>query len=190
MGGIEGMKISRNLPNHLTTLRILLVPVYAVLFLIRFPGHMHIAGTVFIIASLTDYLDGNLARKYGLVSDYGKFADPVADKILVLTAVILLCEAGRVTGWSAAVMVSREIIVMALRNMAVLRNRVLAADIYGKIKTTLQMIAIILMHFEMDIFYVRLAADIFYYLAVLFTLISGTNYIVKNLDVISYGSEN
>lgn len=183
-------KIDRNLPNNLTSLRILLVPVYAALFLMNFRGHMYIAGAVFILASLTDFLDGNLARKYGLVSDYGKFADPAADKILVLTAVVLLCEAGRVSGWSTAVMVSREIIVMSLRNMAVLKNRVLAADIFGKLKTTAQMIAIILMHYEDLLGFLPPAATVCYYAAVVLTIFSGANYIFRNLDVISYGTEN
>ena len=181
------MKINKNLPNQLTTLRMILVPVYAVLFL---TGHIYIAGAVFIVASLTDYLDGNIARKYNLVSDYGKFANPVADKILVLTAVILFCEAGRVPGWSVVIMVSREIIVMALRNMAVLKDRVLAADIFGKIKTMLQMCALVLMHYDMLMDPLPLISDVLYYASVFFTVLSGANYLIKNRDVISYDSSD
>ncbi|MBO7701089.1 MAG: CDP-diacylglycerol--glycerol-3-phosphate 3-phosphatidyltransferase [Eubacteriaceae bacterium] len=177
------MKINKNLPNQLTTLRMILVPVYVVLFLM---GYMYIAGAVFIIASFTDFLDGNIARKYNLVSDYGKFADPVADKILVLTAVILFCEAGRVPGWSVVIMVSREIIVMALRNMAVLKNRVLAADIFGKIKTMLQMCALVLMHYDALVSFFPTVSDVLYYASVFFTVLSGANYVIKNRDVISY----
>ena len=177
------MKINKNLPNQLTTLRMILVPVYVVLFL---TGHMFAAGAVFIIASFTDFLDGSIARKYNLVSDYGKFADPVADKILVLTAVILFCEAGRVPGWSVVIMVSREIIVMALRNMAVLKNRVLAADIFGKIKTMLQMCALVLMHYDVLWGVLAIISDVLYYASVFFTVLSGANYVIKNRDVISY----
>ena len=181
------MKINKNLPNQLTTVRMLLVPVYAVLYL---TGHIYIAGAVFVIASVTDYFDGMLARKYDLVSDYGKFADPVADKILVLTAVILMCEAGRVPGWTAVIMVAREIMVMALRNMAVLKNRVLAADIFGKIKTFLQMCALVLMHYDTLAAFLPLVADILYYASVFFTVLSGANYLIKNRDVIGYGQSD
>ncbi len=168
----------------------LLVPVYAALFLLNFKNHIVWAGVVFVVASLTDFFDGRLARKYNLVSDFGKFADPVADKVLVLTAVVLLCEAGRIPGWSAAIMVAREIIVASLRYMAVLKNRVLAADIYGKIKTMLQMVAIVFMHFEAPLAFLKTPATVLYYAAVLFTVISGANYLIKNRDVISYGFED
>ena len=184
------MKINKNLPNQLTLFRMLLVPVYAVLFLVDFKNHLIISGIVFIVASLTDFFDGRIARKYNLVSDFGKFADPVADKILVLTSVVLFCEAGRVSGWSAAIMVAREIMVASLRYMAVLKNRVLAADIFGKIKTMLQMVALVLMHFEGILSFLTIPATVLYYLAVLFTIISGANYLIKNRDVISYGFED
>ena len=184
------MKINKNLPNHLTMLRLLLVPVYMACMLIEFKNNIMVAGAIFVVASITDFLDGNIARKYNLVSDFGKFADPVADKILVLTAVILFCETGRVTGWSTVIMVAREIMVASLRYMAVLKNRVLAADIYGKIKTMLQMVALIMMHFEKVLSFFPAVATVIYYLAVLFTVISGANYLIKNKDVINYGADN
>lgn len=184
------MKINKNLPNHLTMLRLLLVPVYMVCMLVEFKHHIMIAGVIFVIASVTDFLDGNIARKYNLVSDFGKFADPVADKILVLTAVILFCESGRVTGWSTVIMVAREIMVASLRYMAVLKDRVLAADIYGKIKTMLQMVALIMMHFENILAFLPVVATVIYYASVIFTVISGANYLIKNKDVINYGADN
>lgn len=181
------MKVNKNLPNNLTMLRLVLVPVYMVLMLVEFKNHVMIAGVIFILASITDFFDGKIARKYNLVSDFGKFADPVADKILVLTAVILFCESGRVSGWSTVIMVAREIMVASLRYMAVLKNRVLAADIYGKIKTMLQMVALVIMHFEGLVSFMPITATVIYYLSVLFTVISGANYIIKNRDVIKYG---
>lgn len=181
------MKVNKNLPNNLTMLRLVLVPVYMVLMLVEFKNHVMIAGIIFILASITDFFDGKIARKYNLVSDFGKFADPVADKILVLTAVILFCESGRVSGWSTVIMVAREIMVASLRYMAVLKNRVLAADIYGKIKTMLQMVALVIMHFEGFVSFMPITATVIYYLSVLFTVISGANYIIKNRDVIKYG---
>ncbi|MCR4723710.1 MAG: CDP-diacylglycerol--glycerol-3-phosphate 3-phosphatidyltransferase [Eubacteriales bacterium] len=179
-------EIDKNLPNKLTIARIIAVPIYAAAMLIAFKHHTLIAGVIFILASVTDTLDGKIARKYNLVSDFGKFADPIADKILVLTSVIIFTGLGRVSSWSCAIMVAREIAVTGLRNMAVLKGRVLAADIFGKIKTTLQMIALVLMHFEGLLPVVMLPATVIYYASVFFTVLSGANYFIKNRDVIAY----
>lgn len=190
-----------NLPNKLTILRVLLVPVYAVLMYLSYelkvnvtdsgvyiisPEYnrlIYIAGVVFILASLTDLVDGKIARKYDMVTDFGKFADPIADKILVLTAVIILSDLGRIPSWCTIVIVSREIIIAALRNIAVLKNRVVAADIYGKIKTMTQLISVSAMHFETILPFLSIPIDIIFYLSMFFTVLSGVNYMIKNADV-------
>ncbi|NLW70120.1 MAG: CDP-diacylglycerol--glycerol-3-phosphate 3-phosphatidyltransferase [Eubacteriaceae bacterium] len=177
-------EIDKNLPNKLTIARIAAVPVYMAVMLISFKHNFIIAGAIFVLASLTDMLDGKIARKYNLVSDFGKFADPIADKILVLTAVIIFTGFARVSSWSCIIMVAREIAVLGLRNMAVLKGRVLAADIFGKIKTTLQMIALVMMHFEGLLPFITLPATVIYYASVFFTVLSGGNYIWKNRDVV------
>ncbi len=190
-----------NLPNKLTILRILLVPVYAVLMYMscetatavsetgiiyiytEFNFWLYVAGAVFVLASLTDLIDGRIARKYNMVTDFGKFLDPIADKILVLTAVIIFAGFGRIHSWTAIVIVAREIIIAALRNIAVLKNKVLAADIYGKLKTMFQLISVSLMHFDTHFSWLMTADTVLYYLSVALTVISGVNYIMKNLDV-------
>ncbi len=177
--------MTSNIPNKLTTLRILMVPIYAVLLYIDFPLHFVIAGIIFILASVTDTIDGRYARKHDMVTDFGKFADPVADKLLVLTSVIIFVGFSRLPAWSCAIMVAREIIVTSLRNVAVLKNRVLAADIYGKLKTTFQMIALSIIHFEGVFPFLKIPADVLYYIAVTLTVLSGANYCIKNWDILS-----
>ena len=189
-----------NTPNKLTLLRVILVPVYAIIMTLSYSKEiitrgdllilvteynslLYVAGIIFIVASLTDLLDGKIARKYDMVTDFGKFADPVADKLLVLTAVIYLTDAGRVTAWSLLIIVAREIIVAGVRNMAVLKNRVIAADIYGKLKTLVQLIAISCMHFEMIIPFMVIPDTILYYIGIVLTILSGINYTYKNFDV-------
>lgn len=181
--------MTSNIPNRLTTLRILMVPIYAVVMYIDFPFHYVVAGIIFLLASITDTIDGRYARKHNMVTDFGKFADPVADKILVLTSVIIFVGFGRLPAWTCAIMVAREIIVTSLRNVAVLKNRVLAADIYGKLKTTFQMIAITILHFEGLLPFLAIPTDVLYYIAVALTVLSGANYCIKNWDILSWEAQ-
>jgi len=124
-----------NLPNKLTMLRILLIPVFMVVLYMGFPGATYVALVIFILASLTDLLDGKIARKYNLVTDFGKFADPLADKILILSALLLFVQFGQMPAWCAIVILTREFAVTGLRLVAVEGGKVIAAGISGKLKT-------------------------------------------------------
>ena len=134
-----------NLPNKLTLLRICLIPVFVILMLSQVSNFFLISCIIFIIASITDFLDGKIARKYNLVTDFGKFMDPLADKLLVLSALICMIEYDLVAGWMVIIIVARELTVSILRAIAADNGKVIAASGGGKIKTTSQMIAIILL---------------------------------------------
>ena len=129
-----------NLPNRLTLLRILLIPVCCVLIALK--EYAWAAG-VFAVAALTDFLDGKIARKRNLITVFGKFADPVADKLLVLTAMIMLTEQGLLPAWAVCIVAARELAVDGLRLVASGSGRVVAAKMPGKIKTTLQLLCVL-----------------------------------------------
>ena len=138
-----------NLPNKLTIFRILCIPVFVVLMLVNaIPYNNYIAVGVFIIASLTDLLDGKIARKYNLVTNFGKFMDPLADKLLVCSALICLIQLGQLPAWIVIIIISREFIISGFRLVAADNGIVIAASYWGKFKTTFQMIAVILMIFN------------------------------------------
>ncbi len=171
-----------NLPNKLTIFRILIVPFFVWVLLADFKYASIIAVTLFILASLTDLLDGYIARKYELVTDFGKFADPIADKILVISACVCLVEKGIVPAWSVLIIIFREFIVSGLRMSAASKNIVIPADKVGKLKTVTQMIAIILLISGwLNYFYLPY---ICYYISIFLTLISGIMYIIKAKDII------
>ena len=141
-----------NLPNKLTLLRILLVPVFMVCATQAFkPGWMLAAGIVFAAASFTDYLDGHLARKWNMVTDFGKFADPLADKLLTTTAFIYMMQMGACDPIVLVIILAREFAVSGLRMVAAGSGHVIAANIWGKVKTVLQMVTIIVFYFGMYI---------------------------------------
>ena len=141
-----------NLPNKLTIFRVILVPIFIIIGYINIPGELlgveskfWIMNLIFIIASLTDQLDGYIARKTNQVTTFGKFLDPIADKILVLSALVMLVEFGKIPAWIPAIVLTREFLVSGYRLIAVEKGgKVIAASIWGKIKTVTQMIAIIL----------------------------------------------
>ena len=133
-----------NIPNQLTTLRVVLIPVFMFFFTAEFSGHNYVACAIFIIASLTDFLDGHLARKWNLVTNFGKIMDPFADKLLVLTALIYLAIAGTIPGWPVIIIIGRELLVTSLRALAADNGIILAARNLGKFKTVSQMLAIIM----------------------------------------------
>ena len=137
-----------NLPTKLTILRILLIPVFVALYLVEFPYHDVIATGIFLIASLTDFLDGYIARKYNMVTDMGKFLDPIADKVLVMSALVLLCveftgTEGLIVVICTIIILAREFIISGFRLIAAGKNLVLAADKLGKAKTVMQMISLV-----------------------------------------------
>lgn len=187
-----------NLPNKLTLARILLIPVFIVL--VTIPSHTSIsllgsqipvlqllATLVFAIASFTDYLDGVIARKYNLVTNFGKFADPMADKMLVMTAFISLVSLNLAPAWVVSIIVCRELAVTGLRILLVTDGEVMAAAWPGKIKTATQMLAIIFLLLD-NLPFKSLGfplGTILLYICLFFTIYSGVDYFVKNKHVFS-----
>lgn len=193
-----------NLPNKLTVGRIILVPFFVAAVLLDFPLHYLAALIIFVIASLTDLLDGKIARKNNLVTDFGKFADPLADKILVLAALLCFVQNGFCDCVAVIIVLFREFAVTSIRLTAAAGGKVVAANIFGKIKTVTQMIAIIailvmqtvleipflfadsavgLYDILTPVFYV--CGEILIWISTIFAAISGIIYIVQNKQFIS-----
>ena len=170
-----------NTANKLTMLRVVLIPVFLILLYWDVPFHMLCALVIFILASVTDFVDGYIARRYNQVTDFGKFMDPLADKLLVMSALLWFVEAGRLPAWAMLVVVAREFAVTALRLIAVERGRVIAAAWSGKVKTASTMVCIVLMFLPISVW----INDICVAVIVLTTLYSGVEYFMKNRDVIS-----
>jgi len=171
-----------NLPNKLTLLRIILVPVFVILYY----KELYIpALIVFGIASLTDMLDGKIARKYNLVTNFGKIMDPLADKILVYAAFCIFVESGIVPAWMLIIILFREFIVAGMRTVAAAEGIVIAAGMSGKIKTVLQMIAVLLLIISPLHNTIFIIAKIFLWASLVMTVYSGTEYVLKNKKVFS-----
>lgn len=169
-----------NLPNKLTLLRIVLVPVFVVVLYLNFPYNNLVALAIFILASITDLLDGKIARKYHLVTDFGKFMDPIADKLLVTAALLVFVEWRMMPAWVAIVVIAREFIVSALRLVAASNGRVIAAGWSGKVKTASTMVCICVMLLGLpEVVDVICSAVI-----LVTTAYSGIEYLVKNRDVL------
>ena len=174
-----------NLPNKLTIMRVLLIPVFLlVLFLAPEPTNRYIATIIFIVASLTDFLDGHIARKYNLVTNFGKFMDPLADKLLVMSALVSLVAMENLPAWVVIVILAREFAITGFRTLAAEANIIMAASWWGKIKTTTQMIMTILLLLQLPFAAMDTIETIFVVLAVFFTIVSGVDYIVKNKQVL------
>ena len=175
-----------NLPNKLSIARVLCIPVIvALLYFIQDETCRMIAGFLFIIASLTDLLDGHIARKYNLVTDFGKFIDPVADKLLVLTTLVMLVRSRYMEAWVLIVILCRELAVDGLRMVAVGQGKVIAAGPLGKWKTTFQMITIvciILLNQGCFSVWYTFALTV---VSVVLTLLSGVDYFVRNRAVLA-----
>jgi len=172
-----------NLPNKLTVFRVILIVPFVVIMLTDFCGIFGkwIALGIFVIASLTDLLDGKIARKYNLVTNFGKFMDPLADKLLVSAAMICLVEMGKIPAWIVIIIISREFIISGFRLIASDNGVVIAASYWGKVKTVVQMIMIILM--IADLSFLSIVTQISMWLALALTVISMVDYIVKNKAV-------
>jgi CDP-diacylglycerol--glycerol-3-phosphate 3-phosphatidyltransferase len=168
-----------NLPNKLTLLRIILIPVFMGVLYWGFPGATYVALVIFIIASLTDMLDGKIARKYNLVTDFGKFADPLADKMLTTAAMLWFVEIGQMPAWALLIVVVREFAVSGLRMVASDKGRVIAAGWSGKVKTASTMICLCLMFFPIG----GVLNTVCWMVILLTTAYSGIEYFVKNADV-------
>ena len=178
-----------NLPNKLTTLRVIMIPFF-VFFLLRQNGENHtfrmIALALFIIASLTDLLDGKIARKYNLVTNFGKFMDPLADKLLVCSALICLIELNALPAWMVIIIISREFIISGFRLIASDNGVVIAASYWGKFKTTFQMVSVVLL--ILDIPALAFVTTICVWIALVLTIVSLVDYIYKNHKILTEGS--
>ena len=175
-----------NLPNKLTLLRIALVPVY--LLLLWLPAYSWLALIVFAAASLTDMLDGRIARERGLVTNFGKFMDPIADKLLTHTAFIMLCAMGRLNVVACIIFIAREFVVSGLRLVAVEQGHVIAAGMSGKVKTVLQMALVMVLTVRLDkVELLRLPATLLTLATVVMTLYSMAEYVWQNRAALGGG---
>ena len=175
-----------NLPNKLTIMRVILIPFF-VFFLLSpyFPAYgNYIAVAIFIVASLTDMLDGKIARKYNLVTNFGKFMDPLADKLLVCSAMICLIELDRLAAWIVIVIIAREFIISGFRLVASDNGVVIAASYWGKFKTTFQMLMVIVLILDIQMPFFQILGTVLTYVALILSVVSLIDYIVKNKDVL------
>ena len=169
-----------NLPNKITLFRIIMIPVFMLLFCLNISPVW--AGVIFIIASFSDFLDGYLARKYHLVTNFGKIMDPLADKLLVTAALLIFIEKGITSSWVVMIILAREFLITGFRVVAAADGKVIAAGWSGKAKTVTQLIAVIFGIF-FGVQYPS-AAHILLYIATALTLYSGAEYILKNIDIL------
>lgn len=174
-----------NLPNKLTLFRIFLIPVFIIVMMLNLPSKFLIACMIFIVASVTDAMDGHIARKYNLVTDFGKFMDPLADKLLVISALTTMIEYDLVAAWMVIIIVARELTVSILRAIAAADGKVIAASSGGKLKTISQMVAIVILllgaHTGNPMF--LNIGKITILIATLLTLYSGWEYVYKNKNL-------
>jgi len=178
--------MSMNLPNKLTILRVILVPFFVFFMLAPyFEGYgNYIAVAIFIIASFTDFLDGYLARKHNLVTNFGKFMDPLADKLLVCSALICLIQTGHLESWIVIIIIAREFIISGFRLVASDNGVVIAASYWGKFKTVSQMLMVIVLILDIPFVAFDIIGLVLKYLALALTVISLIDYVVKNKDVL------
>ena len=177
-----------NLPNKLTILRVIMIPFFVAALLYDGGANQnmrYVAAALFIIASLTDMLDGKIARKYNLVTNFGKFMDPLADKLLVCSALICMIELRELPAWMVIIIISREFIISGFRLVASDNGVVIAASYWGKFKTTFQMIGVVLLIFNIPAF--STLTTIIVWIALALTVISLVDYIVKNAGVLTEG---
>lgn len=179
-----------NLPNKLTLLRVCMIPLFMIFALIENTPCQLIAVLVFLAASLTDYLDGYIARKCNLVTDFGKFMDPIADKLLVMSAMVILVSQNRMPAWVCVVMLAREFIISGFRLVAAGKGTVIAAGMTGKIKTVTQMIAIVMLFLFSNasgggsgFFY--FISNLVLYVSAIMSIVSCVEYVWNNREVIA-----
>lgn len=178
-----------NLANKLTLIRIFMVPIFMMFLLHQIQYGQHIATFIFILAAITDSLDGYIARKRNQITNFGKFMDPLADKLLVSAALISLVSMGKISPWFVVIIISREYTISVLRAVAASEGIVIAASVWGKFKTIFQIIAIIFLLMEgiliqyIDFLPISIV-DFSVYLAVIFTIISGVDYLRLNKDIL------
>ena len=173
-----------NLANKLTLLRVIMIPAFLAVLYLGFPGSTYVALGIFVIASLTDLADGYIARSRNLVTDFGKFMDPLADKVLVVTAMLWFVECGQMPAWAVAIVIFREFAISGRRLVAVEGGRVIAAGWSGKVKTASTMICLILMFLPIP----ALVNTLCVWVIVVTTLYSGVEYFVQNRDVMDWSN--
>ena len=177
-----------NLPNKLTVLRVIMIPFFVAALLYDGGANQnmrYVAAALFIIARLTDMLDGKIARKYNLVTNFGKFMDPLADKLLVCSALICMIELRELPAWMVIIIISREFIISGFRLVASDNGVVIAASYWGKFKTTFQMIGVVLLIFNIPA--LSMVTTIVIWIALALTVISLVDYVVKNAGVLTEG---
>ncbi|MDU1411563.1 MAG: CDP-diacylglycerol--glycerol-3-phosphate 3-phosphatidyltransferase [Clostridium sp.] len=176
-----------NLANKLTVIRMILVPIFLIASMFGTIEGNIIALVIFIVASITDKLDGYIARSKNQITNFGKFMDPLADKLLVTSALIVLVEKGIVPGWVVVIIIAREFIVSGLRTLAASQGVVIAASNWGKLKTATQMVGIImaLLSLVYSASWLNISTQIVIYVAAVITLISGVDYFVKGKGIIN-----
>ena len=173
-----------NLPNKLTLLRMIMVPFFVIFMMVPLPCGRIIALVLFIAASLTDTADGYIARKYNLITDFGKFMDPLADKLLVCAAMICLIETNQLPAWVVIIIISREFIISGFRLIAAENGLVIAANMWGKFKTVSQMLMIIVLVANIDLPFFTILGQILIWLSLALTVISLVVYIAQNVSVL------
>lgn len=173
-----------NIANKITLLRLTAIPIFLVLIYVNAPWSNVIATVVFSLAAVSDFIDGYLARKYNLITDFGRVMDPVADKILVSAALIALVALGRMPGWIAIVMLARDFTVGAVRDLSSSKGVIIPAGLWGKLKTTFQMIAVGMLTFNETFLAInfRVLGTITVYIAMILSLYSGFVYIKDYLS--------
>lgn len=180
-----------NLPNKLTIIRVCMIPFFVFFMMTDYLGTASkwVALAIFVIASLTDWLDGKIARKYNLVTNFGKFMDPLADKLLVCSALICFVEMGALPAWMIIIIISREFIISGFRLIAADNGIVIAASYWGKFKTVFQMVMIILLIADLPFAWMEIAEKLVVYAALILTIVSLADYLMKNKGVLKEGSQ-
>lgn len=179
-----------NLPNKITIFRVFMIPLFVVLMMLqRIPGNEFYALAVYAIACISDALDGHIARKYNLITDFGKFMDPVADKLLVCSALICFVEQGLMPAWIALIIIARELIIDGFRLVAAGKGIVIAASIWGKAKTVVQMIACFVLILNVEWLVFNIAEQVLIYASLILTVISLADYMYKNRAVLTEGTK-
>ena len=179
-----------NLPNKLTLLRVCMIPLFMIFALMENGACQFIAVLLFVAASITDYLDGYIARKCNLVTDFGKFMDPIADKLLVMSAMVILVSQNRMPAWVCVVMLAREFIISGFRLVAAGKGTVIAAGTTGKIKTVTQMIAIVMLFLFSSPYgggsgFFYIISNVVLYVSAVMSVVSCVEYVWNNRSVIA-----
>ncbi len=174
-----------NLPNKITLFRVAMIPLFVLFMLMQgIPYGTYIAAAIFLIAALSDLLDGYIARKNNLVTNFGKFMDPMADKLLVSSALICFVELKLISAWVVIIIIAREFIISGFRLIASDNGVVIAASWWAKLKTNVQMVMSVMLIINLDFAFINILEQVAIYLAVFLTIISMIEYLIKNKDIL------